>query len=139
MTARTKLVVSTRDRLERYIARDAALGCWRWTGNIDRGAPGNFYAGEDVVKPARTVAWELDHGPVPEGQFVASTCRDRLCIAPAHAELRARAQKLTPDVVRDIRRRRRAGEGLSAIARRYSIARSSAHAIVHGFTHKWIE
>lgn len=127
------------DRFRRYVTRDDVTGCLLWHGNMDTRGVGNFYVGaKRATKPARAVAWELEHGPVPIGFYVAAKCVDARCVEPSHAELRERVPKLSPDDVREIRRAHAAGESLSALARRFALAPSSTHAILHGFTHKGV-
>lgn len=36
---------------------------------------------------AHRVAWEVAHGPVPEGLFVKQRCGNRPCCTPAHLYL----------------------------------------------------
>lgn len=64
--------------------------CWRWTG----ATLGNGHAVMSITinrKPkvilARRLSYELHHGPIPEGKRIATTCRDLLCVNPAHLEI----------------------------------------------------
>lgn len=66
-------------------------GCWVWTANCikDRhgrkryGLLGAGRRGEGMLY-AHRVAWELHHGPVPEGLLVLHRCDNPQCVRPDH-------------------------------------------------------
>jgi hypothetical protein len=68
--------------------------CWLWqgakgsgAGGLHKAAYGNFKLyGRKVVK-AHRFAWELFHGPIPEGMSVDHKCGNTLCCNPSHLEL----------------------------------------------------
>lgn len=60
-------------------------GCWLWAGSLNGGG----YAQVMVNKRrpvAHRVAYELKHGPVPEGLQLDHLCRVRCCVNPDHVE-----------------------------------------------------
>lgn len=113
-----------------------ALGeqCWVWTANVNhRGYGRVLYRGK--VQQAHRVAWEMVHGPIPDGLFVLHHCDNPPCVNPDHLFVgthsdnmvdavrkgrHARA-KVTEADVRDIRTARASGEGVRALARRYRV------------------
>lgn len=61
--------------------------CWEWTGKKTGHGYGIFRIGPRdglVNLCSHRVAYELVHGPVPEGLFVLHSCDNRPCCNPAH-------------------------------------------------------
>lgn len=66
-------------------------GCWLWTGaRFQRGAGptrvltyGQFYYGNHLG-PAHRFAWEVTHGPIPDGLLVCHHCDVMHCVRPEH-------------------------------------------------------
>lgn len=64
--------------------------CWPWTASVfkDRYGYGKFQAGtgraNSRVVYAHRFAWELTHGPIPEGMFVCHHCDNPVCCNPSH-------------------------------------------------------
>ena len=66
--------------------------CWNWNVPRQRNRKGKpnpspRYTFKGRCYQAHTFAWELRHGDVPEGMKVRRTCRNLLCVNPAHMEL----------------------------------------------------
>jgi hypothetical protein len=61
-------------------------GCWVWTGAPHGPAPKNYgnFRLEGRVRKAHHVAYELMHGPIPEGLLVRHLCDNPPCVNPAH-------------------------------------------------------
>lgn len=125
-------------------------GCWLWTGAIVTGRGyGQFespYAG--ASRYAHRVAWEITHGPIPNGLAVCHNCPggdNPRCVRPDHMFLGTSRQnthdarqkgmlprgeqngsaKLTEADVVEIRRRYAAGEmNQPQLARHYGVAKS---------------
>lgn len=75
---------------------DTSGDCWLWTAQIGgtRGRYGYFRMGTKTSDP-RITAHRVSHllfiGPIPEGYEVDHSCRNTLCVNPAHLEA------VTPD------------------------------------------
>lgn len=80
----------TRDLAERFWSKvnrsTAPDGCWLWTASLNGDGYGKFGMGRRTMG-AHVVAYELTHGPVPDGLWVLHNCPDgdkRACCNPAH-------------------------------------------------------
>lgn len=144
------------DLTARFAARvgeQMLSGCILWTGNVHCKGYGTINADNRRSQPllAHRVAWELAHGPVPEGLHVLHRCDVRLCVNAAehlflgtivdnNADMvakdrhargeRNRHAKLTPELVREIRRRAAAGEFHRVIASSVNVTRACVSNIV---------
>ncbi|MBN9687145.1 MULTISPECIES: HNH endonuclease signature motif containing protein [unclassified Corallococcus] len=79
---------SMADRFWAKVDRTNASGCWEWQGaRLKSGGYGAFRIGDKTVRASR-LAWELTHGPVPEGLIVRHlACDNPPCCNPAHLAL----------------------------------------------------
>lgn len=84
-------VVPLEERFWRHVSRrKTATGCLLWTGAKNRGPREGFFYGVvfiakgEPVKSAHRVAWELEHGPIPEGMSVLHKCDRPLCVNHEH-------------------------------------------------------
>lgn len=74
---------SATTRLAAQFAPIPECGCSIWTGPLNRNGYGKmFHCGR--AAPAHRVAWELAHGPIPQGLFVCHRCDVRCCINVNH-------------------------------------------------------
>jgi hypothetical protein len=119
-------------------------GCWEWQAGRYSNGYGLIY---DGGRPLRThrLAWELAHGPIPEGMYVCHHCDNPPCCRPDHLFLGTSADnaadawtkgrrrkgnaKMTEEQVRELRRRYDAGEGVRALAKEFGIHHSVASRI----------
>ncbi len=60
-------------------------GCWVWLRGKSNGY-GVVNVGGKEQRKAHRVAWELVHGPVPDGLELDHLCRNESCINPGHLE-----------------------------------------------------
>lgn len=127
------------DRVDRSGGPDA---CWPWTGHIDKRSGYGWFWWKGKNRRAHRVAWELTHGSPPTKNTL-HTCDNRRCQNPKHlfddsqaanmADMVAKGRqtkgeavntnKLTPDQVREIRRRSESGESSSALAIAFGVNR----------------
>jgi hypothetical protein len=59
--------------------------CWTWTGYGTQGYGQHFTNGTKTY--AHRYAYELTHGPIPDGLVLDHLCRNRLCVNPAHMQV----------------------------------------------------
>ena len=145
---------------ERFWERvEKSDGCWLWTGSKNRkgyGVIGEGGEGRDLIAPR--VIWEWTNGPIPPGMMVCHHCDVPACVNPDHLFLGTPADnmldkvakgrqrkgetvpgaKLTEAGVREIRRRRTAGEPQKAIAADYGVSQSVVSNIMSRRTWKHI-
>lgn len=57
--------------------------CWEWRGSRRRTGYGRAWADQKSI-PAHRLAWELEHGPIPDGLFVLHKCDNPPCCNPDH-------------------------------------------------------
>jgi hypothetical protein len=62
-------------------------GCWEWRAHKNSAGYGMFHVAGIGKVLAHRLAWELVHGPIPEGREIDHVCRNRACPNPAHLEL----------------------------------------------------
>lgn len=67
------------------VDRNGPDGCWLWQGALDLGY--GVLKREGKKRQAHRYSYELTTGSIPEGLFVAHTCRRRNCVNPEHLQL----------------------------------------------------
>lgn len=131
-------------------------GCWIWRGSPQTNGYGQIkIAGRSMV--AHRVSWIAHRGAIPEGLGVLHRCDVRRCCNPAHLFLgtaadnmrdagskgrlsgpreakRARVQKLTDEMVREIRS---SSEKAAVLAARFGVGRPAIYNIRNG-VRKWL-
>jgi hypothetical protein len=73
-------------RLRAHVKIDKKTGCHLWTGYRGPRDYGVIWVGRSP-KFAHRMAWELKHGPVPDGMVVMHTCDNPPCCNPEHLML----------------------------------------------------
>lgn len=94
-----------RARFEANVEQGEPDACWPWTGTIRRKGYGQLSHQRRAIL-AHRLAWELAHGPIPEGLQVCHRCDNPPCCNPAHLFLGTAA-----DNQRDKRQKGRAARG----------------------------
>ena len=69
---------SLAERLRAHVVVDPETGCHVWTSTLAKGGYGR------VLVSAHRLAWELAHGPIPEGMLVLHKCDNPPCCNPEH-------------------------------------------------------
>lgn len=128
--------------------------CWLWHGKFNGVGYGQLHIGQ-VSFLAHRFSYELVFGPIALGLHIDHLCRNRRCVNPAHLEpvtmqenlRRGRkvqgeiqgSAKLTDNAVREIRRRRQAGESLKSLAKSYGVCQSTVSAAARGALWKHVD
>lgn len=80
-----KSKATIRKRFERRVETAGPDECWNW--QLKPGVAGygslSMGRGNNPIY-AHRIAWELAHGPIPDGLLVRQRCGNRLCCNPAH-------------------------------------------------------
>jgi hypothetical protein len=148
---------------ERFLAKlgpkDPVTGCIEWTGSRKQvgsrkqAGYGRISRDGKLVQTHR-LAYELKHGPIPDGMEVCHSCDNPPCCNEEHLRLDTHAgnvadmmtkgrgvqpkgedhgnAKLTEANVLDIRRLIEAGEDSASIAQRFKVSRSCIILIAQG-------
>ena len=69
---------SLAERLRSRIVVDPKTGCHVWSSTLSTGGYGR------VLVSAHRLAWELKHGPIPNGLLVLHRCDNPPCCNPEH-------------------------------------------------------
>jgi hypothetical protein len=59
-------------------------GCWLWQGAQHRQKYGRVGFKGNRAAYTHRVAWELTHGPIPDGMHVLHKCDNPQCVRPEH-------------------------------------------------------
>ena len=115
--------------------------CWLWTGKCGAKHYGRLHVDGKEIR-AHRFAYELFHGPIPEGDHVVHKCGDWRCVRPEHLALgkapvtRATGEvsvnaKLTEAEVKQIRSRATAGETMAKLATGYGVSKTTVWRIIN--------
>jgi hypothetical protein len=79
-------------RLARDVVTDPETGCVVWQGSLDANGYGRIVvmcpeARRKVTWRAHRLAYEIAHGPIPQGLVIDHLCRNRRCCNAAHLEV----------------------------------------------------
>lgn len=90
------------ERFFRYVTKTPE--CWEWTGYRSPLGYGRFNLTGTKPVLAHRFAWELQHGPIPDGLVVCHHCDNPRCVRPDHLFLGTQRDNLL-DMGRKGRRR----------------------------------
>jgi hypothetical protein len=137
------------------VQRGAGDACWLWTGSRMTRGYGQVYWGNGP-KGAHRVAWELSHGPIPEGQHILHRCDVPACVNPDHLFIgthtenmkdaatkgrlhapRPGRQKLTDAQIDDIAALVQSGMKRYLVAARYGVSKGFVSGVMNGTRRQW--
>jgi hypothetical protein len=149
-----------RPLVERFWSHvDKTETCWLWKPSSKSGDYGRIRTqGAGPKIKAHRLSWEMHFGPIPAGLEVLHTCDNPPCVRPEHLfvgthgdNMRDKVQKnrqargaqmgltkLSPDIVRAIRKRLGEGASQSQVAREFHVTPPCIRAIVIGATWKHV-
>lgn len=133
-------------------------GCWEWiAGHADTGY-GTFSIGPGKRISAHRFSWLIaGRGRIPAGYYICHQCDNRSCVNPEHlflgtpadnnADMRRKGRGsrvgaqhvLSDDDVREIRRRREAGEAVKDIAKVFGIDTGHCSRVSRGVQFAWVK
>jgi hypothetical protein len=149
--------------LARYEAKVDRSGgpdaCHPWVAYRDDKAGYGIFCFHGRMAKAHRVAWELMHGPIPDGMYVCHACDNPPCVNPRHLFLgtptdnaRDRAakgrsaigelagrHKLTNEAVDAMRAMRVAGTPVKDIAQAFGVHPAHASRVTRGLSWTHIE
>lgn len=122
--------LSLQERLDALTDKSAGPdGCWIWQGELVKGPDGverhgrlhirRDASGElaDQNEYAHRAAFELAHGPIPDGMIVRHLCHRCECVNPAHLAIGDQIDNKADDIIADRGRISfRAGHALIALS-----------------------
>lgn len=146
------------ERIAQNTRHDEATGCLLWTGYKcgRNGGYGRtrFWQKRQLV---HRLAWQMEHGPIPDGMCVCHKCDTPLCVNVDHLFLGTQQEntadkvkkgrnartlgetsgraKVTSEQVIQMRKRRAAGETPESIANDFGLSQGHVSAICNG--KKW--
>lgn len=141
-------------------------GCWLWRGTVTAKGYGQVRV-NNRLRSAHRVAWELEHGEIPDGLHVLHECDVRNCVRhiylgtnaqnvadkvargrttkgrsapiPAIQGIRHPRAKVTEEQVREIRERRQKGEWLKYLAAEFGLSTRQISGIARRETWQHLE
>ena len=137
--------------LDKIIKSENSNDCWDWNGYKDNIGRGRFRIGSSSdgtrrKELAHRVSYGYFTGDIPEGMHVLHKCDNPSCVNPKHLflgdhadnmedmakKLRSGRAKLTPDDVREIRKRWNDGESQYSIAKDFPVNTASIWRAANG-------
>ena len=67
-----------------YSIPEPNTGCWLWTRSARPNGYGQMKWGGVMAAYAHRIAYELTHGPIPDGHYVCHRCDTPACVNPDH-------------------------------------------------------
>ncbi len=74
------------ERFWAKVDKTAKAPCWIWTGWMNSEGYGRMWLNRHHNRRAHKIAYEQEHGAVPEGLVLDHLCRNRRCVNPNHLE-----------------------------------------------------
>lgn len=114
---------------------DKSGDCWLWTAGKNHAGYGSFYVFPKIIELAHRLSWIMAYGgPIHQSTFICHRCDNPACVRPDHLfkgtqldNMRDMGRKgrgrriLTPEQIREIKRRCEAGENQRVLAREFGV------------------
>jgi hypothetical protein len=112
--------------------------CWEWLGATDKDGYGKTSIMHNSVVAHRAI-YEALVGPIPKGKELDHLCKNPSCVNPSHLEIVTRKEnawrnslcKITFEDAEVIRRRYKAGERQTSIAKDYNMRQDNISRIIN--------
>jgi hypothetical protein len=109
---------------------DFTLSCWEWNAAADGLGYGRWWF-RDAVRLSHRVAWEITHGPIPDGLCVLHRCDNPKCVRPDHLFLGTQG-----DNIRDMHAKKRAKPARGELSSRAKLTSEQVRDIWARYTGK---
>jgi len=103
--------LSYMDRFWSKVDKRGPDDCWEWTAYRAHFGHGRIRI-DGISEGSHRVAWELTHGPIPEGMCVLHACDNPPCCNPSHLWLGTQSENIK-DMYRKKRGRELHGEAIN--------------------------
>lgn len=87
-------------RFWRRVPKGNLDACWEWDGSRLAAGYGQFGLTRSRPVLAHRMAWELTHGPIPEGMHVLHRCDNPPCCNPTHLFLGSNSDNIADRVAK---------------------------------------
>lgn len=155
---RPNLILTERDinNFWSHVIKRGEDECWIWDAWTDKDGYGSFSA-YNRRAPAHRIAWILINGAIPNGLYLLHSCDNPPCVNTKHLYLGDQTQNiveasskgripgnrlrgyLSPEQVREIRRRVANGEKQADMAREFGMTSSSISTLIAGKIYKHVQ
>ncbi len=143
--------VPVAERFLNYFKPGNLDACWPWTGTVDTAGYGVIGDHAQRQLRAHRIAYERANGPIPEGLRVLHRCDNPPCCNPNHLFVGTDADNMADKIAKGrqsstltakdvvaIKKRLRAGEMPTRIARKYGVSPRSIYTIRDGISWKHV-
>lgn len=74
---------SLADRFWRFVDGGGENECWLWRGSLNKAGYGLLHVCRKRLG-AHRVSYQVNKGPIPEGQLIRHSCHNPACVNPSH-------------------------------------------------------
>lgn len=85
--------IDARERFLDWSIPEPNTGCHLWLGDVTNSGYGRFWLNGKNVS-AHRIAYEFEHGPIPEGMQIDHLCNTKICVNVRHLRLTTATENL---------------------------------------------